>query len=128
MNIHKNFTCVSCPVGCSLVVAIDGDELSRVDGNACQLGEKYARNEVKNPLRMFTSTVRVTGGALPVCPVRSDGPLPKRLIADAAREVAGITITAPVEIGQVIIRDIFGTGLNIVAGRSLSATPEKPKP
>ena len=115
----KNFLCVSCPVGCALSVAVDGGDVTRVDGNSCPLGEKYARSEVKNPVRIFTSTVKVSGGVLPVCPVRSDAPLPLRRISEAAREVADVTVNAPIEIGQVIVKNICGTGANIIASRTL---------
>jgi CxxC motif-containing protein len=115
----RNFLCVTCPVGCTLNVKIEGAEVLSVEGNACPLGEKYARNEVINPVRTFTSTVKVTGGTLPLCPVRSDAPIPLSKVFEVAAEAAKLTVTAPIEIGQVLIENVLGTGRNIVSSRSL---------
>ncbi|MDR3281337.1 MAG: DUF1667 domain-containing protein [Synergistaceae bacterium] len=115
----KKFLCVSCPVGCSLVVTVKGTEVVNVEGNTCPLGVKYAHSEVSNPVRTFTSTVRVEGGSLPVCPVRSKTPLPLTKMFDVTREVAKITASPPIEIGQVLIENVSGTGVDIVASRSL---------
>jgi CxxC motif-containing protein len=115
----RKFLCVSCPVGCSLTVAVKGTEVLSVEGNSCPLGLKYAKSEVTNPVRTFTSTVRVRGGSLPVCPVRSRAPLPLSKVFMVTREVAKVTVDAPVAIGQALIRDVCGTGTDIVATRSL---------
>jgi CxxC motif-containing protein len=101
------------------MVVVEGTNVMAVEGNTCPLGEKYARGEVINPVRTFTSTVRMTGGTLPRCPVRSDAPLPLSKVFEAAEEVAKLTVTAPVEIGQAILKDVCGTGRNIVSSRSL---------
>jgi CxxC motif-containing protein len=115
----KKFLCVSCPVGCALKVTVKGAEVLKVEDNGCPLGIKYAKNEVSNPVRTFTSTVRVSGGSLPVCPVRSRTPLPLASVFKVTREVAKVTADAPISIGQVIIKDVCGTGTDIIASRSL---------
>jgi CxxC motif-containing protein len=115
----KKFLCVSCPVGCLLKVTVRGKEVLSVEDNGCPLGVKYARNEVANPVRTFTSTVRVNGGSLPVCPVRSRTPLPLSKVFSVTREVAKVTVPAPISIGQVLIEDVCGTGVDIIASRSL---------
>ncbi|MDR1379762.1 MAG: DUF1667 domain-containing protein [Synergistaceae bacterium] len=119
MSCVKKFLCVSCPVGCSLSVTVEGAEVLSVEGNTCPLGEKYARSEVANPVRTFTSTVRVNGGLLPLCPTRSKTPLPLSKVFDVAREVAQLTVDAPIEIGATLIKNVCGTGSDIVASRSL---------
>ncbi|MDR1943994.1 MAG: DUF1667 domain-containing protein [Synergistaceae bacterium] len=116
----KKFLCVSCPVGCLLKVTVRGKEVLSVEDNGCPLGVKYARNEVANPVRTFTSTVRVNGGSLPVCPVRSRTPLPLSKVFSVTREVAKVTALAPISIGQVLIEDVCGTGVDIIASRSLT--------
>jgi len=120
MTEIKNFLCVACPVGCALKVEACGTEVSKVEGNSCPRGVKYAQDEITNPTRTFTSTIRVKGGVLPVCPVRSRAPLPLKKVFDVTREVAKISLPAPVMIGQVIIENVCGTGIDIVASRSLS--------
>jgi CxxC motif-containing protein len=115
----KKFLCVSCPVGCSLKVTVEGKKVLKVEDNGCPLGVKYAENEVSNPVRTFTSTVRVHGGSLPVCPVRSREPLPLAQVFKVTREVAKVTVDAPIAIGQELIKDVCGTGIDIIASRSL---------
>ncbi|MDR1966014.1 MAG: DUF1667 domain-containing protein [Synergistaceae bacterium] len=115
----KKFLCVSCPVGCSLSVTVEGTKVISVEGNTCPLGEKYAHSEVANPVRTFTSTVRVRGGSLPVCPVRSKTPLPLSRVFDVTREVAKLTAEPPIEVGSTLIENVCGTGVDIVASRSL---------
>ncbi|GHV27731.1 NAD(FAD)-dependent dehydrogenase [Synergistales bacterium] len=115
----KKFLCVSCPVGCALTVSVQGTKVIKAEGNTCKLGLKYAENEAANPLRTFTSTVRVDGASLPVCPVRSRTPLPLAKMFDVTREVAKLHAVAPVKMGQVLINDVCGTGTDIVASRSL---------
>ncbi|MDR1019959.1 MAG: DUF1667 domain-containing protein [Synergistaceae bacterium] len=115
----KKFLCVSCPVGCLLKVTVQGKEVLSVADNGCPLGVKYAQNEVVNPVRTFTSTVRAVGASLPVCPVRSRTPLPLSKVGDVTRELAMTEAAAPISIGQVIIKDVCGTGTDIIASRSL---------
>lgn len=121
MRETRKFLCVSCPVGCALSVEADGARVFSVSGNQCPLGEKYAHSEVANPVRVFTSTVRTACARLPVCPVRSNVPIPLPKMAAVSREVAKITITAPVRIGQVVIENVCGTGADIVASREMAA-------
>ncbi|MBQ3455072.1 MAG: DUF1667 domain-containing protein, partial [Synergistaceae bacterium] len=99
----------------------DSGEVVKVEGNTCPRGESYARSEVKDPRRVFASTVRVKGGKLPVCPVRSKTPAPKGKLFEIAREVAGVVAEAPVKIGQVLIHNVCGTDVDIVASRDLEA-------
>jgi len=122
MMSERKFICVSCPLGCGLTVTLDdAGEVTKVEGNTCPRGESYARSEVKDPRRVFASTVRVKGGKLPVCPVRSKTPAPKGKLFDIAKAVAGLNIDAPVKIVQVLIHSVCGTDVDIVASRDLEA-------
>lgn len=115
----KKFLCVSCPVGCALTVKADGTSVIEVEGNTCPRGVEYAKSEVANPTRVFTSTVRVCGASLPVCPVRSRSPLPLSKVFRVSRELAKIAVDAPIEIGQTVIENVCDTGIDIVTSRTL---------
>ena len=122
MSEERKFICVSCPLGCGLTVTLDAaGEVVKVEGNTCARGASYARSEVKDPRRVFASTVRVKGGKLPVCPVRSKTPAPKGKLFEIAEAVAGIEVDAPVRIGQVLIHNVCGTDADIIASRDLEA-------
>ncbi|MCR5041667.1 MAG: DUF1667 domain-containing protein [Clostridia bacterium] len=113
--MEKQLTCVACPRGCSITVTLDGDSIVSIEGNACPRGKKYAENEITDPRRMVASTVKVNGGKLPVVPVKTSSDIPKNMIFDVMREINRVSVDAPVEIGQVIIPDVLGTGADIIA-------------
>lgn len=111
----REMVCVSCPMGCAITVELDdNNEVISVTGNTCPRGEKYARQECTHPERMLTSTVKVEGGRLPVVPVKSASPIPKEMLFDAMKEVNKVTLKAPVTFGDVAVKDILGTGIDIV--------------
>ena len=111
----REMVCVSCPLGCAITVELDdNNEVISVTGNTCPRGDKYARQECTHPERMLTSTVKVEGGRLPVVPVKSASPIPKEMLFDAMKEVNKVTLKAPVTFGDVAVKDILGTGIDIV--------------
>ena len=121
MSEERKFICVSCPLGCGLTVTLDDSgEVVNVEGNTCARGASYAKSEVKDPRRVFASTVRVKGGKLPVCPVRSKTPAPKGKLFGIAKAVAEIEPEAPIKIGQVLLHNVCGTDVDIVASRDLA--------
>lgn len=111
----RHLTCISCPLGCELTVSMEGDAVISVTGNTCPRGEAYGRKECTNPTRILTSLVAVDGGVLPVVSVKSAADLPKDKIADCAAALRSITVSAPVQIGDVILENAAGTGVAIVA-------------
>lgn len=111
----REMVCVSCPMGCAITVELDdNNEVISVTGNTCPRGDKYARQECTHPERMLTSTVKVEGGRLPVVPVKSASPIPKEMLFNAMKEVNKVTLKAPVTFGDVAVKDILGTGIDIV--------------
>lgn len=111
----REMVCVSCPMGCAITVELDdNNEVISVTGNTCPRGDKYARQECTHPERMLTSTVKVEGGRLPVVPVKSASPIPKEMLFDAMKEVNKVTLKAPVTFGDIAVKDILGTGIDIV--------------
>ena len=114
-----NLICIGCPLGCPLEVEMEGAEVLTVTGQTCKNGEKYARKELTNPTRIVTSTVRVTGGTLAMVSVKTASDIPKGRIFDCIRELQAIDLTAPVAIGDVIIENVCGTGVSIVATKNV---------
>lgn len=113
----KELICIVCPKGCHL--RVDEENGYSVTGNTCPRGEEYGRIELTNPTRVITSTVRCVGGAHPRCSVKTDHPIPKGLIFDAMRALDGLTLTAPVMVGQIVVEHVCGTGVSFVATRSM---------
>lgn len=114
--MQKNLICVSCPMGCGITVEIsDSGEILSVKGNTCKRGDAYARNECTHPVRSLATTVRVEGGIHNVVPCKSSGPLPKDKIMDCMEEINAAQAKAPVKLGDVLVKDVCGTGVDIVA-------------
>lgn len=114
-----NLICIGCPLGCPLTVEMDGAEVKSVTGNTCKNGDKYARKEMTNPTRIVTSTVRVRGGHLPVVCVKTATDIPKGKMLECVRQLRDVEVSAPVSIGQVIVPDIAGTGVAVIATRNI---------
>lgn len=117
----RNLTCINCPMGCALTIEMEGDEVISISGNTCPRGEAYGRKEVTNPTRIVTSTVRVTGGAADMVSVKTKQDIPKGKIFDCIKALRDVEVQAPVHIGDVIVTDVAGTGVEIVATKSVDA-------
>lgn len=115
MNNTKNLICIVCPKGCHLTI----DENMNVSGNSCKRGEVYAKNEVTHPTRMITSTVKVVGGSLERVSVATSAPIPKEEIFNVMSEINKVSVKAPVSIKDVIIKNVLGLGVDIVATRNV---------
>ncbi len=111
--------CITCPVGCNLDVTHDGDTIVDVDGNTCKRGVDYAQQELTDPRRMVTTTVRVKDGLHPLVPVYTSAPIPKPRIFDLLQEIRQVEVEAPVKMGQVILSDVVETDVNVLASRDM---------
>ena len=111
--MEREIICTNCPMGCHVTVELNGEEIVKITGNTCARGERYARNEITDPKRTITTTVALSDGG--VLPVKSDAPLSKKHIAQYLEEIHGIRAERPVLIGDVLLEDIDGQGVNIVA-------------
>ena len=105
--------CINCPKGCELEVSVDGDKVT-VTGQGCPRGETYGRAEATNPTRMVTGLVKLAGSRRPL-PVKTRTAIPKRLISDVTNLLANTTVSPPKRIGDVIVPDVCGTGVDVVA-------------
>ena len=116
---ERKLTCIGCPMGCPLTVVMNGEEVESVKGNTCKRGAVYARKEVTNPTRIVTSTVRVVGGSINMVSVKTKEDIPKGRIFDCVKALKGIEVPAPVHIGDVILKNAAGTGVDIIATKNV---------
>jgi CxxC motif-containing protein len=114
-------TCIGCPLGCPITVTLEQKEVTAVTGNTCPRGDAYARKEVTNPTRIVTSTVRVAGGTsvMVSCKTRED--IPKGKIFDVIEALRDVSVPAPIQIGDILVRDVAGTGVDVVATKEIAA-------
>ena len=116
-----NLICIGCPLGCPLTVEMEGEKILSVSGNTCKNGDAYARKELTNPTRIITTTVRVTGGRLPVVSVKTAADVPKGKIFDCVKALKEVCLQAPVTTGQVVMADIAGTAVAVIATKHIPA-------
>lgn len=114
----KEMVCIVCPIGCHIKVSKDEGGYNVV-GNKCPRGKEYGIKELTNPTRVLTTTVRVKGGILNRLPVKTEEAIPKEKIFECMDIINSIETEAPVSIGDVIIEDIVGIGVDIIASRSM---------
>jgi CxxC motif-containing protein len=111
--MDRKITCIGCPLGCDITVSMDGGNITGISGYTCKKGEEYARNEAADPRRTLTTTMRDEHGGL--IPVKSNMPIKKALLFDCMKVINASTANGRVEIGDVLIKDILGSGADIVA-------------
>lgn len=119
--MEKDLICIGCPLGCSVKVEMEEEQIVSVTGNTCKKGDTYARTEVTNPTRIVTSTVQVENGTIPVVSVKTTDGIPKDKIKVCIEELKGIKMQAPVHIGDIVKENVAKTDINVVATKSVKA-------
>lgn len=112
---RKEFVCIRCPLGCNISVELENGDIKNITGNTCPRGADYVTRELTDPRRIVTSLVRVKDGELPVVSVKTAADIPKDKIGDCIRALKAIVLAAPVRIGDVVVENVCGTGVDIVA-------------
>lgn len=117
----RELICINCPMGCSLKVQMENGEILSVTGNTCPRGKKYAMTEVTHPVRMITSVLPVENGNMEMVSCKTAQPVDKEKIFDVMDALQNVTVQAPVHIGDVLIKDAAGTGVDIIATKEILA-------
>lgn len=118
--MEKELICIVCPKGCTLRVKSSSEadvSVADVSGHHCKRGLIYAVNECTNPVRTLTTTVRISGSRQQMAPVKSSMPLPKGLLFDCMKVINSCTAKEPLKVGDIIIKNILGTGIDIISTR-----------
>lgn len=122
----RHFHCTTCPSECALTIEtrIDENEVEHVlsvQGNRCARGRQFAEQEVIRPMRILATTIVVRGGDEKLLPVRTARPIPRDLHLHAMRDIRHASVTAPVHMGDVVMSDLLGTGVDLVASMNVDA-------
>lgn len=116
---YVELTCIGCPLGCNLNVEMIGTEIIDITGYSCKRGKEYAQKELTNPTRIVTSVVRVNGGNMSVVSVKTENDIPKCKIQECIKALKNVEIDAPIKIGDILVKNVANTGVNIVATRNI---------
>ena len=112
-------TCVLCPVGCELEVRKDAAGELQIQGNQCDKGIPFAVEEVLYPKRNLATSVPVRGTTAKMVSVRLSDRVPREMIFPILAEIAKLRPEVPVCRGQVLIADVLGTGVDVIATRTV---------
>ena len=115
------FTCIVCPNGCEVEAEYEGKQVISVTGNLCPKGKDYVTQELVDPRRTIASSVLVTGGVMPLASVRLTRAVPKDRIFDVMEEINSVTLTAPVKIGDVVIKNVLGLCSDVIVTKNIDS-------
>lgn len=116
----RELICIGCPLGCSITVSLTEEGVQSITGYTCKRGEKYAIDECLHPTRMVTSSVPAEGGNIKMLSVKTSDVIPKDRIKACMYELKALKVKAPVNIGDVIVKNIAGTGADMIATRNVN--------
>lgn len=117
--MNERLTCVLCPIGCELEVARPAGDALDVRGNQCDRGLDFAAEEVLRPMRNLATSVPLAGTASKMVSVRLSAPVPRDRIFPILAAIAGLRPEPPVHRGQVLIANVLGTGVGVIATRGV---------
>ena len=115
----RELVCINCPLGCLLTVTKENDGSVTVKGNTCPRGETYGRTEITDPKRVVTSTVRIKNKKNTVVSVKTAESIPKGKIGECIEVLKEVEVSAPVAIGDIIVENVAGTGVSVVATKAI---------
>ena len=110
----RELICIVCPRGCALSCELsESGEVLSISGNLCPRGKTYAINECTDPQRVVTSTMRCEGGEVVSC--KTSSTVPKAKMMDVMKAINTAKAHDRVKIGDVLIENVLGLGVDIVA-------------
>ena len=126
-TIRKKYICIVCPVGCAINVALKGQKILKLHGARCPKGEVYVKGEVTHPCMDITTTVLVRLGNLDLASVRTRSAIPRGKLLRVMNILAKKTVNAPISAGDIIAKNIAGTGVDVIATKNILKSPSKRK-
>ena len=117
--MEREFTCIICPNSCRIKVEYEGMDIKNIKGDECPKGKDYVKNEIINPLRVFTGSVLVESGDFSLLSVKTTSPIPKKYLKKIGEITRHLKVKAPIEIGQAVAFNLLGEKIDLVATRKI---------
>ncbi|MBA7528616.1 hypothetical protein ES705_20804 [subsurface metagenome] len=117
--MEREFTCIICPNGCLIKVEYEGINIKNIKGDECPKGKDYVKNEITNPLRVFTGSVLVENGDFSLVSVKTHVPIPKKYLKKIGEITRRIKVEVPIEIGQIVASNLLDNNIDLVATRKI---------
>ncbi len=116
--MERTITCIGCPMGCQITVTLNGGAITNIANYSCKKGSEYARDEISHPTRMVTAVIPCKGSREPLS-VKTRRVIPKSKIFDCIKAIEAAKVTLPIAIGDVVVENVCGTGVDVVATKNL---------
>jgi CxxC motif-containing protein len=114
--VEEKIICIGCPLGCETTLKIDDQgEVIKITGTKCKEGRQYVIEEYRSPVRVLTATVLTQNSVRPLFPVRTNKPLLKTQLKEAARALKGLKVKPPIQVGQILLPNLMNTGVDVIA-------------
>lgn len=120
--MESEITCIICPIGCEMTIYSKGKVITKLEGHQCKKGIEYLKEELFDPKRTLTTSMNVRGGELPLVSVKTKKPIPKDKLFEVMNVISEIEVIAPVEIGDVLVKNVLGLEIDIVATKNVGKT------
>jgi len=117
--MQREFICIVCPNSCRISVEYEGTKIKDIKGAKCPKGKDYVKNEITNPLRVFTGSILVEDGDFPLVSVKTTTPIPKKYLKKVGEVSHRIKVKAPIKIGQVVASNLLGEKIDLIATREI---------
>lgn len=117
--MEREYTCIICPNGCLIKVEYERTNIKNIKGDECPKGKDYVKNEITNPLRVFTGSVLVESGDFSLVSLKTPVPIPKKYLKKIGEITRRIKVEAPVTIGQIVAYNLLNENIDLVATRKI---------
>lgn len=117
--MERELTCIICPNGCRIKVEYEGTNINNIKGDECPKGKDYVKNEITNPLRVFTGSVLVENGDFSLVSVKTSVPIPKKYLKKIGEITRQLKVESPIKIGQIIASNLLGGKVDLIATRKI---------
>lgn len=124
MTEETSVVCIMCPVGCEVEVKMDDGEITKIERYGCEDGKEYAEQEVSSSRRTVMSVVKCVDGDFPTVSVKTSEPIRKENIDDVMDSISDIEVKAPVSVGDIVIKNVCGLDVDVVATRNVEKAQE----
>ncbi len=124
METLKDLVCIICPKGCRITINYEINEneikiIQSIVGFSCPKGKTYAEQELLEPRRTLTTTIKTTYKEHKRLAVRSDSEIPLVQLIPIIKHLRSIVIDKPVTAGTCIVKNPLGLQTNIIAADDL---------
>ena len=117
----KSYACIICPKGCEITIKTEGTQPISIEGANCNRGMEYVKQELTDPQRTIATLVAVQNGETPLVSVRLTKAIPKAKIFDVVAEIKTVKLTAPVTLGQVVLKNVLGLDSDVISTKNVPA-------